>query len=50
MTYMTRNMNYYMNSCITSEYTDHDVLEVGNYIAEALQKTVLDATRARIKP
>jgi hypothetical protein len=47
---MAQNMNYYMNSCITSEYTDHEVLEVVNYIAEALQNTALDATRARIKP
>jgi hypothetical protein len=43
-------MNYYMNSCITSEYTDHEVLKVVNYIAKALQKTALDATRACIKP
>jgi hypothetical protein len=34
-------MNYYMNSCITSEYTDHKVLKDVNYIAEALQKTAL---------
>jgi hypothetical protein len=47
---MARNMNYYMNSCITSEYTDHEVLKVVNYIAEALQKATLDATMARIKP
>jgi hypothetical protein len=39
-----------MNSCITLEYTDHEVIEVVNYIAEALQKTALDTTRARIKP
>jgi hypothetical protein len=47
---MTRNMIYYMKSCITSEYTDHEVLEVVKYIVEALQKTALDATRARIMP
>jgi hypothetical protein len=47
---MTQNTNYYMNSSITSECTDHEVLEVVNYIVKALQKTALDATRARIKP
>jgi hypothetical protein len=39
-----------MNSCITLEYIDHELLEVVNYIAEVIQKTTLDATRARIKP
>jgi hypothetical protein len=43
-------MSYYMNSYITLEYTDHEVLEVVKYIAEALQNTVLDATRAHIEP
>jgi hypothetical protein len=44
-------MSYYMNFCIISEYTDHDVLKVVKYIAEVLQKeTALDATRVRIKP
>jgi hypothetical protein len=33
-----------MNSCITSEHTDHKVLEVVNYIAEALQKTSLNCS------
>jgi hypothetical protein len=47
---MAQNMSYYMNSCIISEYTDHEVLKVVKYIAEALQNTALDATRARIKP
>jgi hypothetical protein len=47
---MAQNMSYYMNSYITSEYTDHEVLKVVKYIAEALQNTALDATRARIKP
>jgi hypothetical protein len=48
---MARNMSYYMNSCITSEYTYHEVLKVVKYIAEALQKnTALDATRAHIEP
>jgi hypothetical protein len=47
---MARNISYYINSYITSEYTDHEVLEVVKYIAEALQKTSLDATKARIKP
>jgi hypothetical protein len=28
----------------------YEVLEVVNYIAEVLQKTTLDATRAHIKP
>jgi hypothetical protein len=46
--YMTQNTSYYMNSCITLEYTDHEVLEVVKYTAEALQKTTLDATRACI--
>jgi hypothetical protein len=46
--YMAQNMSYYMNSCITLEYTDHEVLEVVKYTAEALQKTTLDATRACI--
>jgi hypothetical protein len=41
-------MSYYMNSCITPGCTDHEVLEVVKFIAEALQKTTLDATRARI--
>jgi hypothetical protein len=40
---MACNMDYYMNSCITSEYTDHELLEVANYIAEVLQNTALDA-------
>jgi hypothetical protein len=35
---MARNMSYYMNSYITSEYIDHEVLAVVKYIAEALQK------------
>jgi hypothetical protein len=39
-----------MNSCITPEYADHEVLKVVKYIAEALQKTALDATRACIMP
>jgi hypothetical protein len=43
-------MSYYMNSCITLEYTDYEVLKVVKYIVEALQKTVLDVTRARIMP
>jgi hypothetical protein len=43
-------MSYYMNSCITAEYTDHEVLKVVKYIAEVLQKTALDATRACIMP
>jgi hypothetical protein len=30
-------MGYYINSYITSEYTDHEVLEVVKYIVEALQ-------------
>jgi hypothetical protein len=47
---MARNMRYYMNSYITLEYTDHEVLEVMKYIAKVLQKTSLNATRARIKP
>jgi hypothetical protein len=47
---MAQNMSYYINSYITSEYTDREVLEVVKYIAEALQKTSLDATKARIKP
>jgi hypothetical protein len=47
---MARTMNYYMNSCITSEYTDHEVLKVVNYISEALQKAALDATRAASSP
>jgi hypothetical protein len=42
-------MNYYMNSCITLEYTDHEVLEVLN-IMEAIQKMTLDDTRAHMKP
>jgi hypothetical protein len=32
-------MSYYMNSCITSEYTDHEVFEVVKHIAKALWKT-----------
>jgi hypothetical protein len=47
---MARNMSYYMNYCITSEYTYHEVVEVVKYIAEALQNTALDATRTRIEP
>jgi hypothetical protein len=47
---MARNMSYYMNSYITSEYTDHEVVEVVKYKAEALQNTALDATRTRIEP
>jgi hypothetical protein len=47
---MTQNMNYYMNSSITSECTDHEVFDVVNYIVKVLQKTALDATRAHIKP
>jgi hypothetical protein len=47
---MTRNMSYYMNFYITSEYTNHELFEVVKHIAEALQKTALNATRARIKP
>jgi hypothetical protein len=43
-------MSYYMNSYSTSEYTDHEVLKVVKYIAEALQNTTLDATRACIEP
>jgi hypothetical protein len=43
-------MSYYMNSCITAEYTDHEVLKVIKYIAEVFQKTALDATRACIMP
>jgi hypothetical protein len=43
-------MIYYMNSCITAEYTNHEVLEVIKYIAEALKKTALNATRACIMP
>jgi hypothetical protein len=39
-----------MNSCITPEYADHEVLKVVKYTAEALQKTALGATRARIMP
>jgi hypothetical protein len=39
-----------MDSYITSEYTDHEVLVVVKYIAEALQNTALDATRACIEP
>jgi hypothetical protein len=31
-------MSYYMNSYITSEYIDPEVLEVVKYTAEALQK------------
>jgi hypothetical protein len=45
---MARNTNYYMNSCITLDYIDHEVLKVVKYIVEALQKTALDATRAHI--
>jgi hypothetical protein len=47
---MALNMSYYMNSCITAEYTNHEVFEVVKYIAEALQKIALDATRAHIMP
>jgi hypothetical protein len=43
-------MSYYMNSYITAEYTDHEVLKVVKYVAEVLQKTTLDATRACIMP
>jgi hypothetical protein len=39
-----------MNSCMTSEYTDHEVLKIVKYIAKALQNTALDATRAHIEP
>jgi hypothetical protein len=39
-----------MNSCITSDYTYHEVHEVVKYIVKALQNTALDATRARIEP
>jgi hypothetical protein len=38
-----------MNSCITLEYIDHEVLEVLNTV-EAIQKMTLDDTRAHIKP
>jgi hypothetical protein len=41
ITYMTWNTSYYMNSYITLEHTDHEVLVVVKYIAEALQKTPL---------
>jgi hypothetical protein len=47
---MTRNMSYYMDSYITSEYTDHEALAVVKYIAKALQNTALDATRAHVEP
>jgi hypothetical protein len=47
---MVWNTNFYMNSCITSEYTDYEVLEVVKYIADVLQNTALDAIRAHIKP
>jgi hypothetical protein len=43
-------MSYYLNSYITSEYTDHELFEVVKHIMEALQKITLDATTARIKP
>jgi hypothetical protein len=43
-------MSYYMDSYITSEYTDHEVLTVVKYIEEALQNIVLDTTGARIEP
>jgi hypothetical protein len=39
-----------MNSYITPEYTNHEVLKVVKYITEALQNTALDATRVRIEP
>jgi hypothetical protein len=34
ITYMAQNTSYYMNSYISSEYTDHEVLAVVKYIAE----------------
>jgi hypothetical protein len=38
-----------MDSCITLEYIDHEVLKVLNTV-EAIQKTAVDDTRACIEP
>jgi hypothetical protein len=47
---MARNKSYYMSSWITSEYADHEALEVVKHIAEVLQKTSTRCYKARIKP
>jgi hypothetical protein len=47
---MAQNTSYYMNSSITAEYTDHEVLNLIKYIMELLQKAALDAIRAYIMP